>query len=194
MAVRRHKRQAAVPEEPELPVHPADDPAWARDLAVIATETSADKLERAIFDEADVADEFADCTPWELDPDGRLARWVPQGFVAEAFSMSVRHVRRLEETGLPATGHHGSCRYPWPHAMWWYIAYHRRERGETHVTMADAWRVWEEINGEENAQIAARMEREPAFRREIRAIDRGTAQSILAARRRLRKKARPAAA
>ena len=51
----------------------------------------------------------------------RDGAYLTQAELADALGVSTRWVQKLEERGLPAEGFRGTCRYPVPDAIVWYL-------------------------------------------------------------------------
>jgi hypothetical protein len=153
----------------------------AEDCAAIClSETTAEQLARVQGEGG---------LEWEIGPEGRLRLWASQEETAEWLGMTTRHLQRLEERGLPAEGHHASCRYAWPHVGIWHgeYVYLRARYGKSpaYLDIEDAMDAHDRRNAVEQVEIEIRMRRDPDFRAKMETVDREEATEILAVRRRL---------
>ena len=111
-------------------------------------------------------DAFGD---WAVGDDGRVTCWRTAKDTAEDLEITTRRLQQLEALGMPSRGYRGTCRYPWPHSMEWFIAYRiqlAQGKRPAQIDIADVPADARDIqNAIENAEIENRMRRDPEFRR-----------------------------
>jgi hypothetical protein len=109
-------------------------------------------------------DAFGD---WEVGEDGIRTCWRTAADTANDLDITTRRLQQLEDKGMPCRGHRATCRYPWPHAMVWWIAYRgalaRHER-VAEIKIGDAMDAYMIQNAVEDAEITNRMRRDPEYR------------------------------
>jgi hypothetical protein len=104
---------------------------------------------------------------WVIGDDFRVTCWRTAKDTAADLEITTRRLQQLEALGMPSRGYRGTCRYPWPHSMEWFIAYRIQlnlGKRVAHIDIADVMDARDIRNATENAEIDNRMRRDPEFR------------------------------
>jgi hypothetical protein len=102
-----------------------------------------------------------------MGKDGRRTRWATADETAEDLGITTRWLQKLENKGMPAEGFRDSCRYPWPHAGEWYVAYQRalaRDKSVEHLDIEDAMKQHDIENAIADVEFEYRLCADPTLR------------------------------
>jgi hypothetical protein len=104
---------------------------------------------------------------WEMGTDGIRTCWKTAAFTAESLDITTRRLQQLERIGMPSRGYRSTCRYPWPHAGIWWLAYQLRLARKERVAQLDIDDAMDEYAIQaaiDDAEIANRMRRDKEYR------------------------------
>jgi hypothetical protein len=106
----------------------------------------------------------------KMGKDGRHTHWETADATAESLGITTRWLQKLENKGMPAEGFRGSCRYPWPHAGVWYVAYQKaldRYKSVDHIDIEDAFKEYHIALAVMDVEYEFRLCADPALRDEL---------------------------